>query len=367
MDKQVTDYYQVLGVPRDADEAAIKNAYHKLAMKWHPDRNDSPEAEDKFKEIATAYAILKDPNKRARYDTQGMEGVAHFTPDDLFGGLDMGDLFGDMGFGFGGSSIFDRMFGGGRRAKQPTHGQDLRIRVEVPLALIHTGGRQKINASHPVSCDACHGYGTADGKAPALCKACNGSGRQAVSHNEKRGEQTVQIQQITVCPACGGKGTQIEDPCKTCGGYGKVEKQEALNITIPAGIEDGTVLRIPGHGLPADKPELPPGDLHVSVFSQPDPRFQRRGADLWRQETIEAVDAILGSEIEVPTIDGMVKVKIPAGTQPDEILRLKGKGLARYQGPAPGDLNLRIIVHIPEDLSEEDRKKFEEIRVSGSK
>lgn len=362
MDKQPRDYYEVLGIQRDADEAEIKAAYHKLAMKWHPDRNESPEAESKFKEIATAYAILKDPKKRARYDSQGMEGIAHFTPDDLFGGLDMGNLFGDMGFGFGGASIFDRMFSGGLRAQQPTHGQDLRINVEVSLQRINTGGKQEINVTHPVSCDTCHGYGTADGKTPDLCKGCNGSGRQVASKDEKRGEQSVRFQQITVCPACHGKGTRIKKPCKTCGGYGKVEKQESLKITIPAGIEDGTILRIPGHGLAADKPEQAPGDLYVSVYAQPDPRFQRRGADLWRSETIDALDAILGAEIEIPTIDSMVNVKVPAGTQPDEVLRLQGQGLSRYKKTGHGDLNLRIIVHIPEKLSDGDRKRYEGIR-----
>lgn len=365
MNRQATDYYEVLGVARDADEAAIKKAYHKLAMKWHPDRNKSPQAEEKFKEIATAYAILKDPKKRARYDSLGMEGVAHFTPEDLFGGLDMGDLFGDMGFGFGGSSIFDRMFGGGQRARRPTQGQDLRLNIEIPLAIINTGGKHEITVSHPVVCDSCHGYGTEDGKSPPLCKVCNGSGRQVSSHDEQRGEQAVRFQQVTICPACHGKGTQIEKPCSVCGGYGKIEKQETLIITIPRGIEDGTVLRVAGHGLPSDKPELPPGDLHVTVFSQPDARFQRRGADLWRSETIEAIDAMLGTEIETPTLDGMIKVKIPAGTQPDEILRIKGKGLPRFNNSGVGNINLRIIVHIPQELSDEQRELLEQLKAAG--
>lgn len=364
MNKQSRDYYEVLGISRDADESTIKKAYHKLAMQWHPDRNKSPEAEEKFKEIATAYAILKDPHKRARYDSHGMEGVAHYSPEDLFGDLDMGNLFGDMGFGFGGGSIFDRMFSGGRRARQPSHGQDLQINIEVPLTLINSGGKHEIKVSHPVNCDACNGYGTADGKAPPLCKVCNGSGRKMSSHDEKRQGQSLTFQKITICPACHGKGTQIETLCKSCGGYGKVEKQETLSIVIPAGIEDGMVLRIPGHGLAADKPGLQAGDLHVLVHARVDPRFQRRGADLWRSQTIEAVDAILGTEIEIPTLDGKVKVIIPAGTQPDEILRIKGKGLPHYGGTSKGNLNLRIVVHIPEDLSEEDRKQYEAVRAS---
>ncbi|TNF97994.1 MAG: J domain-containing protein [Gammaproteobacteria bacterium] len=356
------DYYEVLGVPRDADEHAIKDAYHKLAMKWHPDRNDSPEAEEKFKEIAKAYAILKDPKKRARYDSMGMEGVAHFTPEDLFGGLDMGDLFGDMGFGFGGSSIFDRMFGGRARARQPTQGQDLRISVEVPLEVVYHGGQHEIRVSHPVTCETCHGYGTADGKSPPLCKACNGSGRRVSSRSEQRGKQQFTFQQMTICPQCQGKGTQISSPCLACSGFGKIEKAETLKVTIPAGIEDGMVLRVAGHGLPAEQPGLPPGDLQVTVLSKLDPRFQRRGADLWRSQIIEAADAALGTEIQVPTLDGKLKVKIPAGTQPDEILRLRGKGLPRFRGSGHGDLNLRIVVHIPEDLSKEERQLYQELR-----
>lgn len=355
---QDRDYYDVLGVPRDADEHAIKNAYHKLAMEWHPDRNSTPEAEEKFKEIAKAYAILKDPKKRARYDSQGMEGVAHFTPDDLYGGLDLGDLFGDMGFGFGGGSIFDRMFSGRRRANQPAHGQDLRISIEVSLDVIFHGGKQEIHVSHPMSCDVCHGYGTQDGKPAPLCQSCKGSGRKVQARDENKAGQQVRFQQITICPDCHGKGVQIKTPCLACSGYGKVEKEETLKIAIPPGINDGMVLRIAGHGLPAEQPGLPAGDLHVSVFSQPDPRFQRQGADLWRSETIDVIDAVLGTEIQVPTMDGQVKVKIPAGSQADEILRLKGKGLPYFQKNTYGDFNLRIKVHVPEKLTDEEHSLY---------
>ena len=362
MKKKDRDYYEVLGVPRDADEHAIKDAYHKLAMKWHPDRNPSPEAEHKFKEIAKAYAILKDAKKRARYDSQGMEGVAHFTPDDLFGDLDMEDLFGDMGFGFGGGSIFDRMFGGRRRANHPLHGKDLRIGVEVPLETIYHGGKHEIRVSHPVNCDSCHGYGTANGKPAPLCAACNGSGRKVDIRDETREEQKVRFQQITICPECHGKGVHIKKPCRTCSGYGKLEKEETLKITIPEGIEDGVVLRVAGHGMPADTPEIPPGDLQVSIYTRSDSRFQRRGADLWRSETVEAVDATLGTRIQVPTLDGRLKVKIPPGTQPDDILRLRGKGLPRFQSSGYGDLNLRIVVHIPEKLSAAEKKLYRDLK-----
>jgi molecular chaperone DnaJ len=362
MEATQRDYYQVLGVERDADETAIKNAYHKLAMKWHPDRNKSPEAADRFKEIATAYAILKDPKKRSRYDSMGMEGVSHFTHEDLFGGLDLGNLFGDMGFGFGGGSIFDRMFGGTRRAQQRNQGENLHINIEVPLDLIHRGGKHEFTVSHPTSCSTCNGYGTADGNAPPLCEACKGSGRRVEARQENREGQHIQFQQVKICPVCHGKGVEISQACKTCSGYGKVEKQETLKITIPAGIEEGTVMKVAGHGLPGNSPQQSPGDLEVSIHSCSDLRFQRRGADLWRPETVEAIDAMLGTEITVPTLGRDIKVKIPPGTQPDDVLRIKGKGLSRYRADGSGDLNLRIIVHIPEQLEKTDREALEAIR-----
>lgn len=354
------DYYEVLGVPRDADGQVIKKAYHKLAMEWHPDRNKSPEAEGKFKEIATAYAILKDPKKRARYDAQGMEGVAHYTSEDLFGGLDLGNLFGDMGFGYGGGSIFDRMFG--RRTTRPLHGQDLRVQIEISLEMVNDGGRQEVRVSHPALCSACHGHGTKSGTPPPLCKSCNGTGRMVTTRDESREGRQIKVQQVNVCPVCHGKGTEITDPCPTCGGYGHVEKEETIKVTIPPGIEDGVVLRVAGHGLPGDRPDIPPGDLHVVVYTRPDGRFQRRGPDLWRAEEIGVTDAVLGTTRTFPSLGGRLKVKIPPGTQADEILRLRGKGLPRFRGSGCGDINIRIQVHVPEKLSKKERKLYEQLR-----
>lgn len=354
------DYYEVLGIPRDADGQAIKKAYHKLAMEWHPDRNKSPQAEERFKEIAIAYAVLKDPEKRARYDAEGVEGVAHYTSEDLFGGLDLGNIFGDMGFGFGGGSIFDRMFG--RRTTRPLHGQDLRVQVEVPLETIHYGGKQEVRVSHPVLCSTCHGYGTGSGTSPPLCTSCKGTGRIVTSRSESRGEQNIKVQQINVCPVCHGKGTEITDPCPDCGGYGQVEKEEVIKVTIPAGIEDGMTLRIAGHGLPGDEPDIPPGDLHVIVYARTQSGYQRRGPDLWRAETIDITDAVLGATRTIPGLDGNLKVKIPAGTQADEVLRLRGKGLPRFRGSGRGDINIRIQLHVPEKITKKERKLYEQLR-----
>jgi len=353
-----TDYYNILGVPRDADADTIKKAYHKLALKWHPDKNKSPEAEEKFKQIAKAYAILKDPKKRARYDTQGMEGVAHYTPEDLFGDFDLGDLFGRMDFGFGGG-MFDSLFG--HRQTRPTHGQDLRVSIHVPLSLINSGGKQTVRVSHPVTCPRCHGYGTQNGNAPPPCPACNGSGRKINTRSEKRGEQNVQFQQISVCPVCHGRGTSISEPCTHCGGYGQYEKEDKLKVHIPAGIEEGAMLRIAGYGMPGSSAGTPAGDLYVSVYSQPDTRFQRQGADLWQMVELNVTEAVLGTEVKLPTLDKPVKVKIPSGTQPDDVIRLKGKGLPRYQIAGHGDMKLRLLVNIPKRLTEKQKALYEQL------
>lgn len=360
MAREDQDFYETLGVPRDADEDTIKKAYHKLAHKWHPDRNKSPEAEEKFKQIAKAYAILKDPGKRARYDAQGFEGVAHYTPEDLFGGLDLGDIFNHMDFGFGGGGIFDSIFG--RRPTRPLHGQDLRVSIHVPLKLINDGGKQTVCISHPTTCSRCHGYGTKTGKQAPACAACKGTGKQVKVHQEKRDTRDVQIQHITVCPVCHGKGTTIEDPCPQCGGYGQIEQEEKINIHIPSGIKEGGVLRVAGHGLPGDKPGMPQGDLYVSVYSEPDDRFQRQGADLWHTANLDVTDAILGTKITVPTLNKNLKVPIPAGTQPDDIIRLHGKGLPRYTGSGHGDMIIRIRVSLPAQLTEQQKKLYEQLR-----
>lgn len=354
------DYYEILGVSRDADEDAIKKAYHKLAMKWHPDRNKAPEAEEKFKQIATAYAVLKDPKKRARYDSLGMEGVAHYTPEDLFGGLDLGDIFGRMDFGFGGGSIFDSIFG--RRTTGPLRGQDLRVSIHVPLKLINEGGKKTVRISHPATCSKCHGYGTKSAKAAPSCSACNGSGKQIKTSQEKRDRESVEIQQIMVCPVCHGRGTTIDDPCKECGGYGQIEKEEKIKVRIPAGLNEGGILRIAGHGLPAGKPGVPEGDLYVSVYSEPDLRFQRQGADLWHTIDLDITDVVLGTEVKVPTLTKSLKVKIPPGTQPDEVLRLRNEGLPRFKADGRGDIKLRVQVNIPEKLTKKQKELYEQLK-----
>jgi molecular chaperone DnaJ len=356
------DYYEVLGVPRDADLKSIKDAYHRLAMKWHPDRNKAPDAEERFKEIAKAYAVLSDPKKRAQYDAHGYEGIAHFSEEDLFRGVNLGSLFGDLGFGFGagGESIFDRFFGGG--SPRPQRGQNLRIDLELPLNRIAKGGKETIEYGRPVTCASCHGYGTASGEPPEDCSTCNGTGHivETRKTDQKKGH-SFRFQRVSTCPDCLGRGSTVKQQCKSCGGDGRMDKVEKLRIDVPAGIEDGMTLRISGHGLPGG-PGREPGDLHVVVHAAPDPRYQRRGADLWRAETVSIADAVLGTRIRVPTLDGEVQITIPPGTQPNEILRLRGKGLPRFDRGGNGDINIRVQLQVPEKTTPQEQKLFEQLR-----
>lgn len=359
------DYYEVLGVSRDADQKAIKNAFRTLALQYHPDRNKAPDAEERFKEIAEAYAVLSDPKKRAQYDSRGFAGVADFTAEDLFGGIDFGDIFGDIGFGFdfAGGGIFDRLFRQ-RRPSGPARGKDLEVQLTVPLERINTGGEEQLHFTRSVACPACAGSGAKAGTEPRKCPSCGGSGRKVIVRERKQERGAVRFQQITSCPDCHGKGSFVDQPCPQCHGRGQVQREESLKVRIPAGIDEGTALRIPAHGLPSEDAGGSPGDLYVVVRSAPDPRFERAGADLWREEVIEVADAVLGSKLKVPTLAGEADVKIPAGTQADEVLRLRGKGLARFDG-GHGDLNLRIRIRIPEKPSVEERRLYEQLRSLG--
>jgi molecular chaperone DnaJ len=358
------DYYDVLGVPRDADAKRVKDAFRELALKYHPDRNKAPEAEERFKEIAEAYAVLSDPKKRAEYDARGFAGVAGFSPEDLFAGIDFGDIFGDAGFGLGfdlgPGGLFERLFR--HRRAGPAPGADLRIDLVLPLEAVMRGGEETIRYARPVECSRCHGSGAEPGTPPRQCRTCKGTGRKTITRGEQRGEASIRFQQITVCPDCGGRGTVIEKPCRECGGEGRVEREESLKVTVPAGAEEGMALRIPAHGLPSPDPGGAPGDLFVMVTTLPDARFRRSGADLWRTETINVADAALGARLKVPTLNGAVEVAVPPGTQPGEVLRLRGKGLPLYGRRGRGDINLRVEVHVPERPTAEERELFERLR-----
>jgi molecular chaperone DnaJ len=354
------DFYEVLGVPRDAELKAIKDAFRQLALKYHPDRNKEPGASDRFKEIAEAYAVLSDPKKRAEYDARGYAGVAGFSTEDLLGGINFEDIFGGLGFDFGGPRVFSNLF---RRRAAPRQGENLEVTITVPLERVLSGGEETVHVGRPVSCQACDGSGAKAGTKPRTCSKCGGSG-QLVRSQRKEG---ISLQQITTCPDCGGRGNFIDNPCPECGGKGEISRDEVLTVRIPVGVEDGTALRVPGHGLPAEKPGLPPGDLFVLIRGADDPRFERHGRDLYRFETIDVADAVLGTSIDVPTLDGPVSVKVAPGTQPDSMLRLRGKGLPRFGGGTRGDLYVRVQIHIPERLSDRQRRLFEQVRAAGGR
>jgi molecular chaperone DnaJ len=356
------DLYAVLEIDRKATPDEIKRAFRRLAKVHHPDRNrDDPSAAHRFKEIQQAYAVLSDPNKRAEYDARGFAGVAGFSPEDLFGGIDFGDLFQGFGFdvGLGQEGLFDRLFR--RRRIGPARGMDLDISLEVPLERVVSGGDEAVRFTRPESCTACQGSGAKAGTAPRRCDSCGGTGQRVVG--ERRAG--ISFQQISPCPVCGARGQIIDEPCPACGGRGTVQRQEELTVKIPVGVEEGMVLRIPGRGLPSEEPGGRPGDLLVVVHSRPDPRFERRGAELWRLETIPVPDAVLGATRQVPTLEGNAVVTIPPGIQPDTVLRLRGKGLPVFEGRQRGDLNIVVRVWIPDRLSAQERKLYARLRALG--
>lgn len=328
------DYYEVLGIPRDADQKAIRDAFRNLALHHHPDRDKSPGAEERFKEIAEAYAVLSDPGKRSEYDSKGF--ISGFSPEDLFGGIDFGDLFG--------GDIFERFF-------RPPR-QDLQVELRVPIEKIASGGEERVFLKRPDVCPVCRGSG-AEKTEP--CKACGGSGRIS----EKKGQGNVLIQEITTCPVCHGKGAVVIKPCDACQGRGRLEHEETLVVTIPKGIEEGAALRLQGKG---GRQGGPPGDLYVVVRSMPDKRFERSGADLWHVETIQVADAVLGTELTVDTLYGKAKVTVPPGSQPESVLRLRDKGLPRFGRTGNGDFYLKLKVLLPEHLSREEHVLYEKLR-----
>ena len=355
----------MLGVARDADQKAIKDAFRNLAMKYHPDRNKEPGAEERFKEIAEAYAILSDPKKRAEYDARGFAGVEGFSEEDLYSGINFDDIFGGLNFDFGEGSPFEGFFH--RRRTGPVRGANIEVELSIPLERVASGGEENVRLNRPSACPACHGTGTEGGAPPKTCETCKGTGRITRSNRKEKGKEHILIQQISVCPACHGRGSIIEHPCSKCHGSGEVAQQEDLTVKIPAGVEEGMALRIPGKGMPSAEAGGVTGDLFVVVRSQYDPRFERSGADLLRQETIPLTDAVLGATLEVPTLDGSASVTIPPGTQPGAVLRLKGKGLPEFGSGRHGEMYLRIEVRVPEKLSREERELYERLRALAEK
>ncbi|SFE23824.1 DnaJ C-terminal domain-containing protein [Nitrosomonas sp. Nm166] len=349
----------MLGIAKNADQKEIKDAFHNLAMKYHPDRNKEAGAEERFKEIAEAYAILSNPQKRAEYDARGFAGVAGTSQEDLFSTINFDDIFGGINFDFGADSLLGGFFG--RRRKGPPHGANIEIDLYITLDRIARGGEEVVHFKRPVTCYACHGTGGEGGAAPRQCEACSGTGR--ITHSQRKEKDHVLIQHIVPCSICSGRGSINEHPCPECCGSGELEQAEELTVKIPVGAEEGMALRIPGKGMPSLAVGGVNGDLLVLIRSRPDPRFERSGADLLHTEALSLPDAVLGTTLKVPTLlNGWVDVTVPPGTQSDTILRLKRKRLPEFGGNRQGDLYLRISLWVPQHLSNEERELYERLR-----
>ncbi len=350
------DYYDVLGVAKDASKDDLKSAYRRLALQYHPDRNKDPDAEERFKEISEAYAVLSDDEKRRQYDLYGHAGIGQrYSQEDLFRGVNFNDIFRDLGFGFGGggfNSIFDAFFGGQRQqAYGPQRGADLRYDLEITLEEVASGVEKTITLPRHETCDVCHGSGAQPGTEPQICPQCRGQGR--VEHSRSTG--FAQFIQVTTCNRCSGMGKIIEAPCTTCRGTGLVSRERRVEVNIPAGVESGSRLRLSGWGEGGVRGG-PPGDLYVVVYVKPHDVFQRNDSDLIADVSIGFAQAALGAEIEVPTIDGTAKLTIPAGTQTHTVFRLRGKGLPRVRGFGRGNELVRVVVSIPTQLTSTQRQ-----------
>ena len=344
------DYYEVLGVDKGVSEADLKKAYRRVAMKFHPDRNpDDKSAEEKFKEASEAYEVLSDSQKRAAYDQYGHAGVEGSAGmgGAGFGSGSFSDIFGDV---FG-----DIFGGGGGRRGGPSRGADLRYNLELDLEDAVRGKSVKIKVPTMVSCGTCHGSGGKPGSTPKTCTTCGGHGQVRMQQGFFAVQQT--------CPSCRGQGKIISDPCTTCRGQGRVEENKTLSVKIPPGVDTGDRIRLAGEGE-GGLDGGPAGDLYVQVHVREHEFFQREGRNLYCEVPISIFDACLGGEIEVPTLDGRVKLRIPPETQTGKLFRLKGKGVTSVRGGAAGDLMCRVVLETPVNLAKDQKDLLEKLRDS---
>lgn len=346
------DYYEVLGVARNASPEEIKKKYRKLAMELHPDRNkDNPEAEAKFKEAAEAYDVIGDAEKRQRYDQFGHQAFAGGGAGPGAGFSNIEDIFEAFGDIFGGG--LGDMFGGGRRgrARGPRAGRDLRIALKLSLDEIHSGTEKRVSLKRYESCGACKGTGAEGGAAPVTCPTCGGTGQVRRS----QGFFTM----ASPCPTCRGQGKIIENPCKSCRGNGKVQSNQEIDIRVPKGVEEGVQLRIQGEGDVGD-PGAPRGDLYCVIHEEEHPIFQRHGPDLIAEFPFSFTQLALGDKVEVPTLTGRVEMAIPAGTQSGKVFRLRGQGLPGMETGRMGDQLVRVFIEVPSKVSSRQRELLEE-------
>lgn len=347
------DYYEILGVARDASADDIRKAYHKVAMRHHPDRNPgNADAEAKFKEAAEAYDVLRDPEKRKRYDQLGHEGLHGYAgPREFHNFEEIFEAFGDV-FG-GGDSIFEGLFGGGGGRRRAHRGAHLQTEIEIDFRDALQTTTRTIRVDRAAPCAACRGSGAKAGTRPVPCKACGGRGEIL----QMRGFLSIRMP----CPKCGGAGQTIANPCPECRGAGRVRREESIEVKIPAGVEDGTRLRLVGQGEAGENGSSP-GDLYVVVRVREDPFFERRGDDVFCQVPVAFSQAALGSEIEVPSLSGRTsRMKIPAGTQPGQVFRLRGMGFPSIHGYGRGDQLVEIVVEVPKKLTAEQERLLAEL------
>jgi molecular chaperone DnaJ len=351
------DYYEVLGVSKNASKEEIKDAYRKLAMQYHPDRNKSPDAEEKFKEISEAYAVLSDDEKRGQYDQLGHAGFdQRYTPEDIFRGADFESVFRDLGFGLNLRDLFGAFFGGRDFSERVSRGQDLAYDLEISLEEAAKGAQKEIEVSRTEKCDVCGGTGAAPNTSPRVCPKCQGAGRVQNVNRSAFGT----FVRVVPCPTCRGRGRIIETPCPKCRGAGLIRRERTITVKVPPGIDEGFQLRLEGEGeTPGD--EGSPGDMYVLIHVTPHQYFKRREDDLLYRLAVSFPQAALGTEVPVPTIDGRTNVKIRAGTQPGEIIKLKGRGMPRLSGYGKGDLLIRVDVTVPEKLTKQQKALLEQL------
>ncbi len=349
------DYYEILGVSRDADTEELKRAYRRLARKYHPDVNKEPGAEERFKEISRAYEVLKEPEMRARYDRFGEAGIAGGA-----GGFDPNftdpftDIFESFFSGFGGGMGANAQ---ARKRTGPVRGDDLRLDLRLDFKEAIFGGEKEIRIKHLETCETCTGTGAKPGTRPQTCSTCGGSGQVRRATRTPFGSFT----QVSVCPNCNGTGQMIEDKCSTCGGRGLNEVTKKLKINVPAGVDNGTRLRVASEG-DAGKRGGPPGDLYVFLSVAPDAKFRRDGINILSEVKISYLQAILGFNFDVETVDGPTKLTIPPGTQPGTVLTLESKGVPRLGNPVSrGDHLITVLVEIPTKVTPEERELLEQL------
>jgi molecular chaperone DnaJ len=350
------DYYEVLGVSKTASKDEIKDSYRKLALQYHPDRNKAPDAEEKFKEISEAYAVLSDEEKRRQYNMLGHAGFdQRYTREDIFRGADFESILRDLGFGTGmGGGLFDFFFGERDFGDRIPVGRDLVYDLEIGLEEAARGVEKEIEIPRIEKCDVCNGSGAAPGTTARTCPKCGGTGKIQDVNRSNFG----MFVRVLPCSACRGKGKFIDSPCRKCRGSGLVKRERQITVRIPAGIDEGYQLRLHGEG------ETPPnggqtGDLYVRIHVAPHQYFKRGGDDLLYNLTIGFPQAALGAEVQVPTLEGNTTVKIRPGTQPGEIIKLRGKGMPRFRAYGNGDLLVRVNIAVPERLTQQQRTLLE--------